>query len=254
MSRLIPLLLLTAATALAAPPALGQATSLKSPEALAALDKMGAALRTHQMVNVHADITAEDALNSGEKLQYSGTVDIVARRPNLMKLAVRMGTSERVFYYNGKTLTTTSPNLGYYASVPAPATIAETLKMAEERYGVEVPLADLFAWGTDPAQAAKLTSAFKAGEETIGGQTCDHYAMRQPGADWQLWIRQGDDALPCKLVITTRADPALPQYSAVYRWSDEPPPEAAAFTYTPPAGSTMITMGTIKPASARKGN
>lgn len=246
------LLLLSLPLALAAPPAVAQGSGDRDPQALAALERMGAALRSHQAINVHADVTAEDALNTGEKLQYSGTVDIVARRPNAMKLTMRMGSSERTLYYDGKTLTMVAPEMHYYASVAAPPTIREMLQMADERYGIEVPLADLFAWGSDPAGAAKLTSAFPAGSEKINGQTCDHYAMRQPGADWQVWIARGDDALPCKLVITTRADPSLPQYSATYRWSDEPPPDAG-YTYSPPPEARAIAMHALDPSKLQPG-
>ena len=242
---LIPLALLAA-------PAATQGSGDRSPAALAALERMGAALRSHQHVNVHADVTAEDALNTGEKLQYAGTVDIVARRPNAMKLTMRMGSSERVLFYDGKTLTVTVPELNYYASVAAPGTIVEMLRMADERYGLEMPLADLFAWGSDPAMAAMLTSAFPAGTDVIGGQTCDHFAMRQPGVDWQVWIRRGSDALPCKLVITTRADPSLPQYTAVYRWSDQPPPEDG-YTYTPGPDAKAIAMHSLDRSKLQPG-
>jgi hypothetical protein len=242
---LIPLTLLAAPTG-------AQGSGDKSPAALAALDRMGASLRARQNVNVHADVTAEDALNTGEKLQYAGTVDIVARRPNAMKLTMRMGSSERVLFYDGKTLTVTVPELNYYASVAAPGTIIEMLRMADERYGMEMPLADLFAWGSDPSLAAKLTSAFPAGTDTIGGQTCDHFAMRQPGVDWQVWIRRGNDALPCKLVITTRADPSLPQYTAVYRWSDEPPPQGG-YTFNPGPDSKAIAMHSLDRSKLQPG-
>ena len=99
---------------------------------------------------------------------------------------------------------------------------------------------------------AKLTSAFPAGSEQINGKTCDHYAMRQPGADWQVWISQGSDALPCKLVITTRADPSLPQYMAVYRWSDQPPPDTG-YTYSPPAEAKAIAMHALDRSKLQPG-
>ena len=248
----LTIVLPTALLALTAVPAASQGSGDRDPRALAALDRMGAALRARQTINVHADVTAEDALTTGEKLQYAGTVDIVARRPNAMKLAMRMGASERTLYYDGTTLTMAAPELHYYASVAAPGSIAEMLRMADERYGIEVPLADLFAWGADASAAAKLTSAFAAGSEQIHGQTCDHYAMRQPGVDWQVWIRQGENALPCKLIITTRADPSLPQYSAVYRWSDEPPPEAG-YTYDPPSNAQAIAMHALDRAKLQPG-
>jgi hypothetical protein len=238
--------------ALIASPASAQ--DARDPAALAALDRMGAALRSHQAVNVHSEVTAEDVLTSGQKLQYGGTVDIVARRPNQIRLTSTMGAAERVLYFDGKNLTLASPTLGYYATVQQPGTIGEMLEVAEDRFGLEVPLADLFAWGTKPSMAAGLTSAMYAGEETIGGQKCDHYAMRQKGLDWQVWIRQGQDALPCKLILTKTTDPAMPQFAAVYTWSDTPPPEGDAYSYTPPPGAKPIGLGELRPPSIKPGN
>ena len=247
MSRLNPLSILLVPLALSAAPAAGQAQ--RDPAALAALDRMGAALRAQQSVNVHSEVTAEDVLTSGQKLQYGGKVDIVARRPDRIRMTHKMGRSERVLYFDGKQLTVASPNLGYYATAQSPGTIRDMLTLAEDRYGLEVPLADLFAWGTDPAMAAKITSAISAGEETIGGQMCEHYAMRQQGLDWQVWMRKGDNALPCKLVLTKTSDPSMPQFSAVYSWSDQPPPEGDAYTYVPPPDAKPIGLGELRPPS-----
>ncbi|MFL6778339.1 MAG: DUF2092 domain-containing protein [Sphingomicrobium sp.] len=246
MSRLT-LIIALIPLGLSAAPAIAQ--DARSPEALAALDRMGAALRSHQAVNVHSEVTVEDVLTSGQKLQYGGTVDIVARRPSQIRMSQKLGTNERVLYFDGQNLTVASPGLGYYATAQSPGTIKDMLTIAQDRYGLEVPLADLFAWGSDPAMTAKLTSAMDAGEEMIGGQMCDHYAMRQQGLDWQVWIRQGQDALPCKLVLTKLSDPAMPQFSAVYSWSDQPPPEGDAYTYTPPPGAKPIGLGELRPPS-----
>ena len=78
MSRLTPLIIALIPLGLSAAPAVAQ--DARAPEALAALDRMGAALRSHQAVNVHSEVTVEDVLTSGQKLQYGGTVDIVGQR------------------------------------------------------------------------------------------------------------------------------------------------------------------------------
>ena len=247
MSRLAPLSIMLIPLALAAAPAAAQ--DPREPTALAALDRMGAALRSHQDLNVHSDVTVEDVLTSGQKLQYGGTVDIVARRPDRIRLTSKLGAAERILYFDGRNLTVASPALGYYATAQSPGTIGEMLIIAQDRYGLEVPLADLFAWGTKPSMAEGLTSAMYAGEESIGGQMCEHYAMRQQGLDWQVWIRKGADALPCKLVLTKMSDPAMPQFSAVYSWSTTPPPEGDAYSYVPPPGARLIGLGELRPPS-----
>jgi hypothetical protein len=224
------------------------------PAAMAALDRMGAALRKHMEVNVRTDFTAEDVLMSGQKLQYGGTIEMVARRPDKLRISLKMGTAERDIYYDGKTVTLAAPTLGVYATTDAPPTIKEMLDQAADKIGIEIPLADLFMWGADPTLAERVTSAFPAGKETIGGQNCEHYAMRQPNVDWQVWIREGADALPCKMVITMTDDPAMPQFSALYHWSSAPPPGPEAYTYKAPEGHNQISFEIVTIKAASKGN
>jgi hypothetical protein len=50
------------------------------------------------------------------------------------------------------------------------------------------------------------------------------------------------------------SDPAMPQYSAVYTWSDDPPPGDEAYSFVPPAGANPIVFGALKPTPASKGN
>lgn len=236
------------ASPIAASTAWAQAAQ-KDPDAIAALHKMGAALRGLQSFGVHADVIEEEVLTTGQKLQSSGTIDIKARRPNAIRMDVKSDKKERTLYYDGKNATLFSPRLGYYATFAAPPTIAEMLKAASEKYAIETPLADLFAWGGGTDPAAQLQSAFRVGTETINGQICDHYAMRQTGNDWQVWIQQGANALPCKLVITTTDDPSMPQYSAVYRWAPQENHAARTFVFTPPPNARKIAFLPAPPSS-----
>ena len=188
-------------------------------DAIAALQKMGAELRSHTNFAVRADVTSEDVLASGQKLQYAGTLDVQARRPDRFKISAVSDLRERHFYYDGDQVTVYSPRLEYYASFAAPPTIAETVRTARDNYDVELPLADLFTWGVDKSQEARVTSAFFVRPEHINGQLCNHYALRQDKVDWQIWIAQDGPALPCKIVITKISDPSQPQYTAVMHWS-----------------------------------
>jgi len=83
------------------------------------------------------------------------------------------------------------------------------------------------------------------GPGEVLGTTCQHYAFRQEGADWQVWIQKGDFPLPRKLVITTTDDPARPQHTAVYLWNLAPSVNDAAFTFTPPSGARKIVLADV---------
>jgi hypothetical protein len=224
------------------------------PAAAAALDRMGAALQNLKEFNVHADITTEDVLTSGQKIQLSGSMDLITSRPNRMRAILKLGQAERLLFYDGASLTLYTPEKGYFASFAAPATIRETIDAAFSQHGIEIPLADLFSWSENPSLAGRVKSAFRVGVEPIKGQMCEHYAVRQELVDWQIWIRQGDDALPCKLVITSKLDPAMPQHSATYSWMPAVPSDSDAYTFKPAAGTTEIRFVNANETAAATGN
>ena len=114
--RLTPLVLAGCA-ALALAGATAAPAPAVDPAALQALDRMGAALRSHMTFVLTADISDEDVLDSGQKLQYDGKLQISARRPDRFLISSTSDTRSRDFYYDGKAVTVFSPKLGMYASL-----------------------------------------------------------------------------------------------------------------------------------------
>ena len=57
-----------------------------------------------------------------------------------------------------------------------------------------------------------------AGQDFVGDDLCNHYALRQGNFDWQIWITAGSKPLPRKLVITNRGDEARPQSVSLIDW------------------------------------
>ena len=196
-----------------------------------------------------ADTVTDEVLTTGQKLQFAGNVDYLVQAPNGLRADLRSDRRQRVFIYDGKSVTLYAPRMQYYGTVPAPATIAEALQVAEQKYDLDVPLADLFLWGTDKGGLEDIKEAAFIGPATIGGKACDHYAFRQDDVDWQVWIRQGSQPLPCKIVITTTAEPSQPQYAAVLTWNLAPKIDMSSFTFAPPKGASRIN---ITPAAAGK--
>ena len=69
------------------------------------------------------------------------------------------------------------------------------------------PLADLLYLRPDEAMLQAAEYAVDLGPDLTQGVVCDHFAFRQPDVDWQIWIEQGEQAFPRKLVITTKWSP-----------------------------------------------
>jgi len=153
---------------------------------------------------------------------------------------MRSPRSERELDYDGKTVTLYAPAQKYYSTVEFSGSLGELIGRLEERFGVQIPLSDVFVWGTPAAQLDKFESALNAGQDIIGGEVCDHYAFRQANIDWQIWIATGGKPLPRKIVITNRTDEARPQSVTMINWNLKPTFTDAVFKFTPPKGSTKI--------------
>jgi hypothetical protein len=229
-----------AAPAAAAAPV---AAAIINAKAVERLNAMGAYLRSLKAFTVNADVTVEEVLDSGQKVENALTVEIAARMPDKLRVATTSAERSRKIYYDGKTVTIFAEKLKYYGSFPAPATIAQTVDVAAQKYGLEVPLADLFLMGTDKFDTKSITEAIYVGPQMIGGVLCDQLAFRQPGVDWQICIERGKAPLPRKLVVTgTDGDPAQPVRRSILSWKAGTAPDAAAFTFVPPKGATRIAV------------
>jgi hypothetical protein len=221
-----------------------QGDQQREPEAVAALKKMGAYLRSLKAFQVDAVTTREDVLTDGEKVQFTGVAKLLARVPDRLRLDVVSDRRDRQFIYDGKTFTLFARRSNFYATVAAPPTIGELADTLEARYGIDLPLVDLFRWGS-PESKDNIVSAMFVGPSEVGGVTCAQYAYRQEGLDWQVWIQMGDYPLPRKLVLTTMTDPARPQYVATFTWNLAPSYNDATFTFVPPTGAGRVVLADL---------
>lgn len=215
------------------------------PEALQALQRMSAYLGTLNAFEMKAETSMDLILDEGERIQKDGVTTYKVKRPNGFMIETASDKPVRQVFYNGKQLTLYSPRLGYYATVPAPATIRETLDAARENYGIVLPLEDLFRWGEPGSRAENLTSAFEVGPALIDGVETDQYAFREGDVDWQIWIAKGDKPLPRKIVMIDRKDAERPGFTARMSWNTSPQLAASSFTFDPSPSAKQIRLGSI---------
>lgn len=213
------------------------------------LKEMSAYLRSLKSFQVTSQTTIDEVLDTGQKIQFGGVVGYRYVAPDKLRAFLRTDRVWRDFYYDGKTLTQVAPRMNYYASVPVAGTVGSLVSRLQSDYDIELPLADLFTWGTSEDSVNSLTSAILIGPANVGGADCDHFALRQDGVDWQVWVQRGAQPLPRKMVITTTDEAQQPQYTAVLSWFTSIRPTATEFTYTPARGAVRITQ---VPANAQQ--
>lgn len=222
------------------------------PAAVNALNEMGAYLRTLKDFQVQSTGTSEIVLTDGQKVQLAQTTNLIAKRPDRLMADVVSDQGAKLYVYDGKTFSILSRDDNYYATVPAPGTLLEVANVLDDKYNIELPLVDLFLWGSPGATAPKLTSAIDIGSSDVGGITCEHYAYRQEGLDWQVWIQKGSHPLPKKMVLTTTTDEARPQHTSVLTWNLAPSYNEATFAFEPPPDAHKISFASALPKKQKK--
>jgi hypothetical protein len=173
--------------------------------------------------------------------------------PDRMVLDIVTDKRERQYFYDGETVTVYAPALKFYSEFVGSDTIAKTISDAEDTYGVEVPLADLFYLGTkgSAADASNITSAFYVSDSIVNGAKCAHYAYRTATANFQVWLPKTGEPLPCKIVRDIPDDPARPQYAAVLTWKPDENFAEDTFEFHPPADARKIKMGTANQTDSK---
>jgi hypothetical protein len=212
--------------------------------AMSALERMSTYLRSLQELEVQSETTTDDILASGQKVQYGGKAKLRIQRPDRMAAEVVTDRKNEQMYYDGTTFTVYQPKVAYYASFAAPPDLRGLVDVLEKRYGIDLPLADLFRWGTDTGQVAAIQRATYLGKSEVKGKRCSHYAFHQADIDWEVWIQDGDQPVPLKLAITTLGERTQPQHVDVMTWNLDPKPDPLAFTFTPPPNAQRISFDT----------
>jgi hypothetical protein len=212
-----------------------------APEAKQILKVSTDFLAGQQQFSAETRNTLEIVLKSGQKIEFNSTGRQSVRRPNKLRSERSGDLVEQLFVYDGKSLTLYQPNEKVYAQVAAPGTLEEMLDFARTRLDVVAPAGDLIYKNAYDILMDGVTEGIVVGKAVIEGALCDHLAFRAPQVDWQIWIQEGPQPLPRKLLITTLDLANAPQFSVtVTQWNLKPAFDAGTFSFTPAAGVQKI--------------
>ncbi|KGF73930.1 hypothetical protein DO97_06205 [Neosynechococcus sphagnicola sy1] len=196
-------------------------------------------LKAQKFFSFDLDITYDNVLNSGQKVQYSAYQIVKVRKPNSLQVDYKGDQRNTRFYYDGKTFTWLNTDDNLYATQPAPATIDDTVALLETQYGITLPLSNLVV--SDPCKIIRgnIEHIEYVGSGFVNRTPAHHLFITGKDRDWQLWVREGEKAIPLKIVITYKDQPSQPQYTAIFsNWNSNPtiPKNSFSFVAPPDAG------------------
>jgi hypothetical protein len=193
------------------------------PETKALLKQTFAALTGAEAFSFHAEILVDRVDDTGQKLQFSAAMDVAMRRPDRLRVEYIGDLFAKRAWYDGKQLTVFDPDHDIYASMPGAGDVGATLTAAEDRYGVDLPLADLARSDLWTLVESGLERVRRLGLHDVGGTDCEHLALRREHHDVQVWIKPGAPPHLCKLLFTYTNEPGSPQFMAIFSdWNFSP--------------------------------
>jgi hypothetical protein len=211
------------------------------PKADGLLRKMSADLAGMKRFRFDSSRVMEVVEKDGEKIQALADTSVAVERPNKLR-ADRIGKlGGGSIYYDGKTFTFFGKRDNFYATTDAPNTLDDTIDFARDQLSIDAPGVDLLF--SDPYKVLMddAVSGRYLGEEMVGNRMCHHLAYRGNETDWQLWVEDGEKALPCRFVITSKKVTGAPQFTVTTsNWKTDDSLPSDTFTFAPPAGATKI--------------
>jgi hypothetical protein len=223
-----------------------QATDAEARALLKAMsDYVGGLGSLETSVDTSVEIITPDM----EKIAFASSSTLKMTRPNQVHLQRSSAFGDLTMVFDGATLTMRSSNLAAYAQVPVKANTDELVSAVEQQFGMAVPGADLLLRNSYAVLVADVREAKIIGEGVIEGQRCDHLAFRNFDTDWQLWVRQGAEKIPCKMIITSKTVGMAPQYTVDVRsWKSNPKFPAGTFAFKPVAGDKRVEVRDLSAA------
>lgn len=212
-----------------------------APEAQRLLKASTDFLASQKAFSAETRNTLEVVLKSGQKIEFNHTARMTAQRPNQLRAERTGDLVQQLFVYDGKTLTLFNPKDKAYAQVAAPDTLEAMLEFARTKFDIVAPAGDLLSKNAYEILMDGVTDGFVVGKAVIEGVRCDQLAFRAPHVDWQIWLQEGAQPLPRRLVITTRDLPNAPQFAVtITKWNLKPSFDASTFRFTPPTGAKKV--------------
>ena len=212
-----------------------------TPEARSIMERMKSSLNGLQKLTLTAEVSRDETLSYGYKLQHNEHVTMDVERPTKLKVDVTGDLKNRTYYFDGAQFTVLAKDLNLYGKKPVQGTIRDLVEKLLDQ-GVDMPLIDMLYNGQAGDLLDDVRVGIVVGDAWIDGEQVTHLAFRQPDVDWQLWVSKGAQALPRKILITTRYSVGDPQYQAILRWNTAPKFAANNFSYVPAKGVVEIPM------------
>lgn len=230
-------LLLFALLFLASPPALALERNI-APEAEDVLKGMCDFMANIQSYTVRTNLLEDRVYPNGMKIKHGGASSIAINKPAQLRADAVGYETDRLTIINGTKMVILNRASGIFQEIEVPEGLAPTMDFLLEKYDVNIPTADLLTEDPYTAISSGIITGEYVGLEQFRGIPSHHLAFRQLEVDWELWIADGENSLPLRIVITDKTQVGHPQYMLeLYDWDLTPAFDEETFSLSPSDGA-----------------
>ncbi len=216
----------------------------QDPEARAILMKMAEFIAKAPAFSMTLRSSYDAIQEDGQYIEFGEKRQILLQRPDRLRVEVERSDGEQaLIVFDAKGVTVFKADDNVYTQVEKPGTVDEILVYLVRDLQFTLPMARLLHTGFAQQLDKKITAISYVEENSLFDVVTDHLAIRSEGVDMQLWVAQGDEPLPRRIVLTYMNAPGQPQFRGDFtEWSLSPKVAADSFTFTPPADAEKIPL------------
>lgn len=191
-------------------------------------------------VSLHAayDVVQEN----GQKIEFGEVRELAVQRPDRVRMQQSASDGKRdLTLFDGNLVTVFDATTTAYAQAPQPGDIDASVIYFVRDLQLRMPLAPLLMANLADELQRRVNRVDYVEHTNILGKPAHHVAARTGRADFQLWIADGKQPLPLRVVIDYPAEVGQPQFRADFsQWKLSPRFDKATFRFNPPANARQI--------------
>lgn len=180
--------------------------------------------------------------DSGQTIEFGEVREISVKRPDLARIEQVASDGKRdLLVFDGKEVSVYSADADVYAQAAQPADLDTAVMYLVEDLQLRLPLAPLLLTTFRQLLESRVVEADFVETTDLLGPSTDHIAARTEVMDFQVWIADGEQPWPLRIVMTYNQMEGSPQFRAnLSNWNASPKFDKKIFVFEPAADATLI--------------
>jgi hypothetical protein len=211
-------------------------------QAMDILQNMARALAEAKQFSVTLRSSYDALQENGQMIEFGAKREIQIKRPDNLRVDLEQSDGDqRILVFDGKQILVHNVTENVYAEAEKVGSVDDAIKYIVGVLKTPLPLARMFQTNLS-AKLEQLVEEIDYVElNKLTDMPTDHLAVRTKDVDFQIWIAQGKEPLPRRIVITYKNSKGEPQFRADFsNWNLSAKGVKGPFTFTPPKNAEKI--------------